>query len=264
MNIRAHVQRLALPIAALAAAALLAMPAHAVAAPAVPKILSPAQSAVVASTFVLRGRVGPQVTAVRVTGASSAVVTLLPADATGATFTASVTVHYGKTRISITASDGVAWSAPATLDVWQLGTIPKNSRFVLVDKSDFMLYAVISRRVVAAYPVAIGMYGTPTPTGTRYLARPSHAPNGVWGPFRMRLCRKAWVRVHYYVRVHGRRVRRSRKVLKLVGTSYYIHGTNAPDSIGTRASHGCVRLWNSNLRIFKTLTTKYELTIIRA
>jgi hypothetical protein len=80
----------------------------------------------------------------------------------------------------------------------------------------------------------------------------------------MRLYRKAWVRVAYRVRVGGRLVTRHHKVLKLVGTSYYIHGTNDPDSIGTPASHGCVRLWNRNLRVFRGLTYKYELTIIRS
>jgi lipoprotein-anchoring transpeptidase ErfK/SrfK len=108
------------------------------------------------------------------------------------------------------------------------------------------------------------MRGTPTPTGKRYLGRPVHAPNAVWGPFRMRLYKKVAVRKAYRVRIDGVLVKRHRTVLRMVGTSYYIHGTNAPDSIGTPASHGCVRLWNSRLRIFKTLTHKYEFTLIRS
>jgi hypothetical protein len=108
------------------------------------------------------------------------------------------------------------------------------------------------------------MRGTPTPTGTRYLGRPVHAPNSVWGPFRMRQYRRVLVKVAYHVTVNGHRVKRWHKVLKYKGTSYYIHGTNDPSSIGTPASHGCVRLWNSNLRVFRTLTVKYELTLIRS
>jgi lipoprotein-anchoring transpeptidase ErfK/SrfK len=245
--------------------ALFALPARATALdPAAPTIVSPAASALVAPTFLLTGRVGPGVADVQVTGAVSAVVTLLPADSEGATFTATVTVGYGRTVLSVEASDGVAWSAPATLTVWQLGATPAASNFVLVDKSDFMLYVVRSGCVIAAYPVAIGTYATPTQTGTRYLGRPVHAPNSVWGPFRMRLYKMASVRVSYKVRVGKRLVKRWRKVLKLVGTSYYIHGTNAPSSIGTPASHGCVRMWNSNLRVFSTLTTNHELTVIRS
>jgi lipoprotein-anchoring transpeptidase ErfK/SrfK len=135
---------------------------------------------------------------------------------------------------------------------------------VLVDKSDYMLYVIRSGAVVASYPIAIGMRGTPTPTGTFYLARPSRSPNRVWGPFRMRLYRKAWVRVAYRVRIRGHLLRRYHRVLKLKSTSYYIHGTNDPDSIGTPASHGCVRMWNSRLQLFRGLTVKYQMTIIRS
>jgi lipoprotein-anchoring transpeptidase ErfK/SrfK len=46
-------------------------------------------------------------------------------------------------------------------------------------------------------------------------------------------------------------------------TRYYIHGTSDPDSIGTQASHGCVRMFNSNLRTFRGLTIKHQMTIIR-
>jgi lipoprotein-anchoring transpeptidase ErfK/SrfK len=251
-----------------AAAALLALPATAVAVEPlpVPAISSPAASTLVTSTFVITGRVAAGVTEVRVTGAASAAVTILPADAEGATFTAEVAVRYGRDTLAITAGDGASWSAPITLVVWQLGKTPVADRFVLVDKSDFMLYVARSGVVIASYPVAIGTYGTRTPIGTFYLGRPVPPGSGgaVWGPFRMRLNKKTWVRVSYTVHVGKRHVRRWRRVLRLVGTSYYIHGTNEPDSIGTAASHGCVRMWNSNLRVFRTLTYKYELTVIRS
>jgi lipoprotein-anchoring transpeptidase ErfK/SrfK len=266
MNLRSSVLKLVLPVVAAVAvaSALFGLPAPASALVPAPTIVSPAASALVPSTFVLTGHVGPGVTVVQVNGAVSASVPLLTADSEGAAFTATVTVNYGPTVLSVTASEGAARSAPAALTVWQLGATPAASSFVLVDKSDFMLYVVRSGSVIAAYPVAIGTYATPTHPGTRYLGRPVHAPNGVWGPFRMRLYKRSLVRVSYKVRIGRRLVKRWHKVLKLVGTSYYIHGTNAPSSIGTPASHGCIRMWNSNLRVFRTLTTKYELTIIRS
>jgi lipoprotein-anchoring transpeptidase ErfK/SrfK len=79
----------------------------------------------------------------------------------------------------------------------------------------------------------------------------------------MRLYRHRHFRVSYVVRVNGHRVRRWKTVGRPVGTAFYIHGTNDPDSIGTLASHGCVRLWNSNLRTFSRLTYRYQLTVIR-
>jgi len=230
----------------------------------VPTILKPKPSALVTSTVKMTGRVGPLVTDLRVTGGTLTTFTILPADSEGATFTAEVSVRYGRTTIGLEAWDGSSWSEAATRTVWDLGTIPRDKRLVLVDKSDYMLYIVRFHSVIAAYPIAIGMRGTPTPTGTRYLARPSTSPNAVWGPFRMRLYKKVWVRVSYIVRVGGRNVRRWHRVLRKVATSYYIHGTNDPDSIGTPASHGCIRMWNKNLRVFKGLTYRYQLTIIRA
>ena len=237
-------------------------PAVAEVVPAAPVVISPVASGLVTRAFVLTGRVGPTVTAVRIEGAHTATVTLSPLDSTGATFTIEVTVHYGRTSLSLFAGDGTLWSPPTSLTVWSLGTVSKK-RFVLVDKSDFMLYAIRGSRVIASFPVAIGMYGAPTPIGTFYLGRPGRSPNPVWGPFRMRLYRHRHFRVAYYVRVNGRRVRRWKTIGWPVGTSFYIHGTNASSSIGTRASHGCVRLWNSNLRTFSRLTYRYELTIIR-
>jgi hypothetical protein len=41
------------------------------------------------------------------------------------------------------------------------------------------------------------------------------------------------------------------------GRTYGIHGTNAPSSIGTHASHGCVRMYNSDvINLYKTVGLK--------
>lgn len=262
MNARTRARLSALPL--IVAAALFLLPAHAAASAPAPVIVSPASSTLVSAKFNITGRVGPGVTAVRVTGARSAAVTLLPADSEGATFTVRATVRYGRTTISLVASDGTAWSHTATLKVWHLDVARHSRPFLLVDKSDYMLYLVRGRRVVASYPVAVGMRGTPTRVGHRYLGRPVSAPNSVWGPFRMRLYRKASVRVSYIAHVNGHHVRRWHRVVRKVATSYYIHGTNNPDSIGTNASHGCIRMFNSQLRALRDRTFKYQLTIIRS
>jgi lipoprotein-anchoring transpeptidase ErfK/SrfK len=261
------IHRMLMPAFAVATAMLLGLPTQALAADVVPAptISAPAASAVVGPTFILTGRVAAGVTEIRVSGAAHDVAILVPAVDGGATFSVPVTVPYGSTQLTVAAGDGASWSSETPLIVWQLGSTPLADRYVIVDKSDFMLYVVRSGVLVTHYPVAIGMHGTPTPTGTFYLGRPRKpgAGGSVWGPFRMRLYKQRWVKKSYIVHVRGHHVRRWRRVLRLRRTSYYIHGTNAPDSIGTRASHGCVRMWNSNLRIFRTLTYKYQLTIIR-
>jgi lipoprotein-anchoring transpeptidase ErfK/SrfK len=265
MRARARL-RIILPALGVAAALLVGLPAQAFAADVIPAptITAPANSAVVGATFTLTGQVAAGVTQVRVSG--PAIDLLVPVTAGGTTFSLQVTVPYGSTNLTVAAGDGSSWSPATPLAVWQLGSTPAADRYVIVDKSDFMLYVVRSGVVVTNYPVAIGMHGTPTPTGTFYVGRPQKpgAGGSVWGPFRMRLYKKRWVTKSYIVHVRGHHVRRRHKVLKLKGTSYYIHGTNAPDSIGTRASHGCVRMWNSNLHVFQTLTYRFQLTIIRA
>lgn len=87
---------------------------------------------------------------------------------------------------------------------------------------------------VWAQPVAIGAPGTPTPKGAFYVdfITPMRA-SGAYGP--------------YLVSVAG-----FSNVLNQFGKNGIgqigIHGTNRPSSIGTSASHGCVRLRNDNLR----------------
>lgn len=230
-----------------------------------PQIASPKSAGLVTSNLVLEGTVSTSVVELRVHGASLTTVTLAPTEDGRIAFTVRAKVGYGKRTVAVDASDGTTWSPRASVSVWNLGTVPRDRRLVLVDKSDYMLYVIRGNAVVRSFPIAIGMRGTPTPTGVRYLGRPKPpgAGGSVWGPFRMRLYRLVHVRVSYWTRVNGTRVRRTKTVHRHVGTSYYIHGTNDPDSIGTPASHGCIRLYNRDLRRFRDLTYRYQLTIIR-
>lgn len=251
--------------AALAATLAVAAPAFAADVPSAPVISGPASSAVVAYTFAVTGRVGLTTTAIRVDGASAFTFALSEPDATGRTFTAQVTVPYGRTDLQVLAGDGVLWSAQSGLRVWALGMTPAKDRMVLVDKSDFMLYVIRSSRVVEAFPIATGMRSTATPVGTFHLGRPVPPGAGgrVWGPFRMPLLKYRHVRVTRIVHRNGRHVRVRRTVHRMRRTAYYIHGTSDPSSIGTRASHGCVRMFNSDLRVFRTLTVRNQYTVIR-
>jgi lipoprotein-anchoring transpeptidase ErfK/SrfK len=147
-------------------------------------------------------------------------------------------IHYGRSTAKIVAVNAWGSKTSATVTVYQLGHLPAYWRFVLIDKSDFYLYYINGRRVVSRYPIAIGTAWAPTPTGTFRLWYPQPSPSAVWGVFRMPLQRK----------VTGGFVR----------TSYYVHGTNDPSSIGTAASHGCVRMYNSDLRRFATQLKAYS------
>jgi lipoprotein-anchoring transpeptidase ErfK/SrfK len=143
-----------------------------------------------------------------------------------------VNMPYGPGWIRVKTGNAFGISEPTRVpvaNVGRLSDIPGQGRIVLVDKRALRAYEIVDRRVRRSWPVAIGMPRTPTPSGLFKLA-PALPAGGVWGPLRRPLLRSSG----------GRWVR----------TSYYIHGTNAPWSIGMMASHGCVRMYNSHIRTF--------------
>jgi len=102
------------------------------------------------------------------------------------------------------------------------------STYIVVDKSDFRLYWVRNGVLRSVYPVAHGKVSSPTPSAVwRIDAKYKTDPSSVYGPRKMRLFRKTRSGYSY--------------------TAYAIHGTNEPWVIGTQASHGCIRMYNSDV-----------------
>lgn len=85
--------------------------------------------------------------------------------------------------------------------------------------------------VIATYPAATGTGGTPTPVGDFYLTELLAPTNGGYGPFAFGV--SAF----------------SDAVTSFGGGPGQIglHGTNDAASIGTAASHGCIRLSNEHI-----------------
>ncbi len=99
---------------------------------------------------------------------------------------------------------------------------------IVVVKSEFRLYLFRNDVYVKSYPVAIGRTNAETPVARWRIDSKYHtSPTGVYGPRKMRMYR--WNGSRY------------------VYTAYNIHGTNQPSSIGTKASAGCIRLYNSDI-----------------
>ncbi len=98
--------------------------------------------------------------------------------------------------------------------------------YIVIDKSEFRLYLVKNGVVERTFPVAHGKLGWATPVAV-WRVGAKYYTGGVSGPRKMRLFRQ----------------RGSRYVF----TAYGIHGTNEPWVIGTRASHGCIRLYNDDV-----------------
>jgi hypothetical protein len=104
--------------------------------------------------------------------------------------------------------------------------------YILIDKSQFRLYWVREGWIVKAYKIAIGRLWSWTPQAIwKVGAKYKTYPLGVYGPRKMRLYRRLKT-----TRGYG-----------YVYTAYGIHGTNEPWVIGTMASHGCIRLYNSDI-----------------
>lgn len=109
--------------------------------------------------------------------------------------------------------------------VYNLGVQMPGPTYVLVDKYNLTLYYVKDNQLKEVLPIAIGRPRTPTPTGMFILSKKERMGNPYtgWGVLRMLLYRNG----HW--------------------SGYAIHGTNNPASIGTEASHGCVRMFNQDV-----------------
>ncbi|MGE5454075.1 MAG: L,D-transpeptidase family protein [Methylocystaceae bacterium] len=92
---------------------------------------------------------------------------------------------------------------------------------IAIDVIQTVLTLRLGNDIVATFPVAVGKPQTPTPLGDWKIVFKSMNPGGAFGA--------RWMR------------------LSVPFGGYGIHGTNNPPSIGTAASHGCVRMFNEDV-----------------
>lgn len=168
-------------------------------------------------------------------------------DASGSYRTGAFALPYDLSRLYVVAHNAWGTHWIPGVNVYQLGpswTLPSLKSYVLVDKDFCGLYHIGYGRVIRAYPIAVGMGGTPTPEGYFVLGAAQRMWSGSdWGVLRRPLYRRtSW---------------------GLARTSYYIHGTNDPDSIGTWASHGCIRMYNSDVLTFNYTVSNGATVYIR-
>jgi lipoprotein-anchoring transpeptidase ErfK/SrfK len=106
-------------------------------------------------------------------------------------------------------------------------------RRIVVSFPDRKLAVLEGDRVIKTYDVAVGASGSPSPTGefqiVKRLENPTYyKPGVVIGPGTNNPLGPRWIGLN----VKG----------------FGIHGTNLPNSIGKNASHGCIRLRNSDIQ----------------
>lgn len=100
-------------------------------------------------------------------------------------------------------------------------------RKIVISIPDRKLALVEDGQVVKVYPIAVGAAATPSPSGEFHISEritnPTfYAPGKVIRPGKANPLGTRWIGL-------GQR-------------GYGIHGTNEPGSIGTSASHGCIRM----------------------
>jgi hypothetical protein len=95
----------------------------------------------------------------------------------------------------------------------------KASYSILVDTQEKRLYLLYNGKLMKRYICAVGKSSTPSPLGSYKITEKSKWGEGFGG---------YWLGINCPWGVYG------------------IHGTTNPGSIGTSASHGCIRLFNSD------------------
>jgi L,D-transpeptidase ErfK/SrfK len=104
-----------------------------------------------------------------------------------------------------------------------------------VDLSNRELYVIENGDVVRTYGVAVGSRKHPTPTGRYWTGRIIWNPR--WVPPPSKWARKLKARAPGDPRNPMQGVK-----IYFREPWFYIHGTNAPGSIGSASSHGCIRM----------------------
>jgi Uncharacterized protein conserved in bacteria len=114
-------------------------------------------------------------------------------------------------------------NSPTDYEKWETSSIEGTSKDdikILIDINEKTLYLVKDNQTIKKYPVAIGKPDTPSPVGDFAIIKKDRWGEGFG---------TAWLG------------------LNVPWGTYGIHGTLSPDSIGHAASHGCIRMRNSDV-----------------
>jgi hypothetical protein len=104
---------------------------------------------------------------------------------------------------------------------------------IVIDRGAMRLRLKRGSRKLLGAPVAVGTADAPTPLGRFYVTAGFRPGNPFLGPWAFET--SAYAAITDWPR----------------GGIVGLHGTNLPSSVGTRASHGCLRVYNSVIRALK-------------
>lgn len=111
-------------------------------------------------------------------------------------------------------------------------------RRIVISIPDRKLALIADGRLVKTYDIAVGAPASPSPAGVFTIANQIEHPTW-YGPTD--------------VVAPGKANPLGTRWMGLSKKGYGIHGTNAPQSIGRNASHGCIRMRNADVEELFTL-----------
>lgn len=148
--------------------------------------------------------------------------------------------HVGAALLALLLAAGLAFVSTRSQADTPVVSFEHAAVRMIIDVSERRLYVEENGTQIQSYNVAVGTPQHPTPRGSFDVQRV------IWNP-RWVPPNSDWAR--------GERVREPGDPKNPMGRvkiffrepTYYIHGTNAEASIGTAASHGCVRMLNNDV-----------------
>ncbi|MGY3488559.1 lipoprotein-anchoring transpeptidase ErfK/SrfK [Bradyrhizobium sp. USDA 4011] len=112
---------------------------------------------------------------------------------------------------------------------------------IIIDTPHTYLYLVLGRGQAMRYGIGVGRDGF-TWSGTQTITKKAEWPD--WTPPPEMIARQPYLPRHM---AGGPGNPLGARAMYLGGTVYRIHGTNAPETIGTHVSSGCLRLTNEDV-----------------
>jgi lipoprotein-anchoring transpeptidase ErfK/SrfK len=112
---------------------------------------------------------------------------------------------------------------------------------IIVDTANTYLYYVLPGGQAIRYGIGVGREGF-TWSGVKSVERKAEWPD--WTPPAEMIARSPYL-PRFTAGGDGNPL--GARALYLSGSAYRIHGTNAPSTIGSRASSGCIRMTNSDV-----------------
>ena len=138
--------------------------------------------------------------------------------------------------------DGTTFELPARLRrqvvSYQTREVPGT---IIIDTPNTYLYYVLGSGQAIRYGIGVGRDGF-TWSGVQSITKKAEWPD--WTPPPEMIARQPYLPRHM---AGGPGNPLGARAMYLGGTEYRIHGTNAPETIGTHVSSGCIRLTNEDV-----------------